>query len=421
MHILFISHSGGRTGAPYLLLDLLRWLQANTEHTFQILLKYDGPLREDFARIAKTSSLDELVPPGTDPAAALGPHYRNVDLIYSNTGTNGRIVAALAHLHRPVITHLHEMRYALAMWGENAFDHVLALTTQWICASRPVLDNLCTVQGVDSTRPVIIPDFIQPAPPGKSFTDDRFAILKSLGLSDPVRLILGVGTFDWRKGADLFLQVAGQTLRHNPSPHLHFVWIGDEGLDDVSRLRAEIEIQGMGIADRLHLCGFQENIRACIAQSELFLLPSREDPCPLVALEASALGKPILCFQGAGGIADLAQRGAGVAVDFMDVGAMSTQILRLLADPAAQRKMGELGAGLVRTEYSLDRNAHAIEALIRDTVNRFVRAPGTASDSVAHAPILEQTGPTPPAPDTPCEHLSFSRNLWNALRRLAAS
>jgi glycosyltransferase involved in cell wall biosynthesis len=389
MNILFISHSAGKTGAPYLLLSLVRWFCQNTSHGIQVLLKNDGPLRADFARFAETMSMEDFMLGPGGHEERLRAFYAKTDLIYSNTGTNGRIMAALAPLRCPVVTHMHEMRYALAMWGDDAFHEVVAATTLWICASTPVRDNLRDHHGVDQGATVIIPDFIHIPDQPVNHSDFRPAFLTQLGLTDPVRIVLGAGTFDWRKGADLFIQAAahclGRDLETNTDENIHFVWIGDEGYDQVMQLRTSIEIQGLGIERHLHLLGFRDDLQACIGQCDLFLLTSREDPCPLVALEAAAQGKPVVCFQKAGGIADLAASGAGMAVPFMDTHAMAAQCRDILDHPDLAQTHGSRGAQLVRRDYGLEGNARAINQLLERIATTGSGPPSTPSPAPRRA------------------------------------
>src|ERR1700704_1052659 len=41
--VLFIGHEATRTGAPLMLLHLLRWLRDNTDIDFDLLIRSDGP------------------------------------------------------------------------------------------------------------------------------------------------------------------------------------------------------------------------------------------------------------------------------------------------------------------------------------------------------------------------------------------
>ena len=51
---LFVCHEGQRTGAPLLLLWLIRWLLANTAIRPVVALMRDGPLREEFSALCPT-------------------------------------------------------------------------------------------------------------------------------------------------------------------------------------------------------------------------------------------------------------------------------------------------------------------------------------------------------------------------------
>src|SRR4051812_5528003 len=52
---LFVSHDASRTGAPIFLLNLLRWIKANTALDFEVLLPRGGPLVSDFANLCRVS------------------------------------------------------------------------------------------------------------------------------------------------------------------------------------------------------------------------------------------------------------------------------------------------------------------------------------------------------------------------------
>src|SRR4051794_39912860 len=63
--VLFVSHDATRTGAPIVLLHLLRWLRANTDIDPTVLLTGDGPLATEFEAVGATV----MLPPTTSPLA----------------------------------------------------------------------------------------------------------------------------------------------------------------------------------------------------------------------------------------------------------------------------------------------------------------------------------------------------------------
>ena len=74
----------------------------------------------------------------------------------------------------------------------------------------------------------------------------------------------------------------------------------------------------------------------------MFLLASREDPLPSVALEAMSAGTPVVAFEEAGGIGEaIARLGGGACVRLGDAAAMVRVALELVAaaSPAAARRL----------------------------------------------------------------------------------
>jgi glycosyltransferase involved in cell wall biosynthesis len=66
---------------------------------------------------------------------------------------------------------------------------------------------------------------------------------------------------------------------------------------------------------------------------DIFALTSREDPYPLVVLEAALLQKPMVCFEKAGGAQDLIETDAGLIVPYLSLEAMSKAILTIKENP----------------------------------------------------------------------------------------
>src|SRR5690606_20540107 len=66
---------------------------------------------------------------------------------------------------------------------------------------------------------------------------------------------------------------------------------------------------------------------------DIFLLPSREDPFPLVAIEAGMLGLPIICFEGVTGTAEILLNGGGKIIPYMDIIAMGKAVIHYYYNP----------------------------------------------------------------------------------------
>ena len=97
---------------------------------------------------------------------------------------------------------------------------------------------------------------------------------------------------------------------------------------------------------------------------DVFLLPSREDPGPLVCLDAAAVSKPLICFDGAGGMAEFVRGECGFAVPYLDTEAFAEKIIAFYEDREMLRSMGINAAAKVRREYTADVVAPKILAAI---------------------------------------------------------
>ena len=104
-------------------------------------------------------------------------------------------------------------------------------------------------------------------------------------------------------------------------PGLRFAWAGG----DADYHRDWLAEQGL--QDRIHFLGTRGDVRRLLHAADIFLLSSREDPMPLVALEAAATSLPVVCFAGAGDIPDLVGDEAGVVVPMEDVAAGARAIV----------------------------------------------------------------------------------------------
>src|SRR5207249_2524046 len=87
-----------------------------------------------------------------------------------------------------------------------------------------------------------------------------------------------------------------------------------------------------GVADRLKL-------KEQLTRATLLALPSLEDNCPMVVLEAMAAGVPVVAAK-VGGLPDLIEAGkTGLFCNPRDAASLQAGIERALADPSASAEM----------------------------------------------------------------------------------
>jgi len=331
MKVLFVGHDATRTGAPILFLTLLRWFKENTPFQFEILLKNGGVLEPEYARVAwhKVMNVDTArlaffrrFLQKRDLLA--GYRKAGIGLIYNNTITNGAVLEHLAPLKCPVITHVHELENYIRSCGEENFAQIKRYTTLFIAPSRAVQENLVTCHDIPREQIVIVPEFI--------FVDgfratqiqvSKEVLRQRLGIRPEALVVGAVGTTDWRKSPDLFVQMAVVAARRYPQHKIHFVWVGVESCWELG-----YDVEKAGIHN-ITFVPPMPNLTDYYNCFDMLTLTSRIDPCPLVCLEAAALGKPILCFAGAGGMPEFVEDDAGFVVPYLDIDEMAAKVAEL--------------------------------------------------------------------------------------------
>ncbi|MFC5699923.1 N-acetyl-alpha-D-glucosaminyl L-malate synthase BshA [Cohnella faecalis] len=97
--------------------------------------------------------------------------------------------------------------------------------------------------------------------------------------------------------------------------------------------KIQTKIMQMGLANKVHFLGKQDDVAHVISIADLMLLPSEKESFGLVALEAMACGVPTIGSI-AGGIPELVQHGVtGFLAPIGDTDQMASYALQLLKDP----------------------------------------------------------------------------------------
>ncbi len=121
-------------------------------------------------------------------------------------------------------------------------------------------------------------------------------------------------------------------------PSIHVVAVGPHSRGRIPELH--LDAQRLGVEQHLHLIGPVDDTTILLRRKRtFFVLPSREDPFPLVMLEAAAQGIPIVGFCHSGGFEEFATGNAALAVPYLDSQAMSHAVLRILNDDRERQAM----------------------------------------------------------------------------------
>jgi glycosyltransferase involved in cell wall biosynthesis len=115
----------------------------------------------------------------------------------------------------------------------------------------------------------------------------------------------------------------------------------------------QYDLNRLGLADRVHFVGARPNPQDYLAVFDVFTLVSREDPFPLVSLEAASLGKPVVCFAGSGGAPEFVESDSGFVVPYLDLEGMADRCVELLRSPELRARLGQCAAAKVRQRHDV--------------------------------------------------------------------
>ena len=386
--ILFVSHDATRTGAPLALLTILKELARRHEPSFEVLLRGGGELVDEFRALARVTVWPGVAPLAPSPAARgsrwsrwpwrpvdtpgervsdatdllAGFRARSIALIYSNTITNGEVLAALRPLGVPVISHVHELDYWMThRVAPSALRETRETTTMFIAASRAVASSLQTVAGVAANRIVTVYESIEPGElPGAGA---RREARKRWSVPEAAFVVGLSGTMDWRKGVDLLAPLARHVEQLAPVVPVHWMWVGGEREGAVAGMLRH-DFQRCGLDSRLHLTGTLPCAREAFAAFDAFALVSREDAFPLVMLEAASIGLPILCFEGSGGAPEFVRSDAGFVLPYLDLPGMAARIVELCGTPERGRDLGRAARRRAAAEHDVTHVAPQILEIV---------------------------------------------------------
>lgn len=171
-------------------------------------------------------------------------------------------------------------------------------------------------------------------------------------------IVGGAGVVGWRKGTDLFIQTAYYIKKnYKEFQDIEFRWIGKISLEE--KIVAEEDLRKCDIGDMVVFTGELQNPLREYEALNVFLIPSREDPFPLVGIEVGQLKTPIICFDRGTGIVEPLRKGGGKIVSYLNVAEMAEKVINYYNDRVACAEDGEK-AHEIFSEYTLEKKAEEI-------------------------------------------------------------
>lgn len=341
--ILFVLHDPSPFGAQLFIVRFIQWLQNhNPELGIECLVatRRDSDRRPEGvpASIDKALSL-------IGPVFFLGPNQvpENSDrikngyysLIYLNSLASIGNLRTIPRTKTPLLLHVHELSLAANdILDRNMWDQIRAHEFSIVACSDQVKTMLIREFAIRESRISTVYSFV---PEIESAAGAALSGEPKRG--ERLAQVLISGTVSWRKGGHLLGAIAQRLILHH-GLSVHFTWLGHIVETDCAAA-IQREFHKLGLSDAIQLRGHQEDTSRHLSETDVLLLPSMEDPFPLVMIEAAMHSIPIVAFENSGGAATfIRDEEGGMLAPYLDVATIADHLHRILSEPSLRQRLG---------------------------------------------------------------------------------
>ncbi|GIU81519.1 MAG: hypothetical protein KatS3mg006_0583 [Pyrinomonadaceae bacterium] len=355
---------------------LLRWLRANNfPYEIDLLLLRGGELESEYRKLVDKLFLlpqpqqrtlverfinrlkRELNIQREFPK--IQPFSQRYDKIFANTALSLKYLKPFKERGSKTVCWIHELEFSIdLLCGRSEFIKAAEFADFFIACSKIVQDTLLQL-GIKKEIHLVY-EFVENS--WKVPEEEIRRTKEELGIPSDAFVIGGCGTIDWRKGADLFLQIA-RKLAKDQSRNFYFVWLGSR-LPSFESEKIFYDFKRIEANGKVIFAGPQPNPERFFACFDVFALTSREDPFPLVCLEAASLGKPTICFEKAGGMPEFIGNDAGKVVPYGDIDAFCKEIINFYDNREKLKTCGKNAQTKLLTEFNSEISCRKIYELL---------------------------------------------------------
>ena len=241
------------------------------------------------------------------------------------------------------------------------------LAERVIAVSTSVRDRLLE-QGVDAARVLVVHNGVETRCEDPIRIHEQTTGAQSAGQSDPI-VFANVGRFvPWKNQAH-FLRAAAHVNRVLPSAQYWLVGTSVTGKPTRYVQRLQALAAGLGIANRVRLIGWREDMGSLWSQITCLVHTARREPFGRVIIEAMAHGIPVIAVNACGPAEILADGSAGLLIAPERLEELVDAMCRIATDPRLARDTASAGRRKVAACFTADRTADAVDELYAKVVS----------------------------------------------------
>lgn len=358
--VILVSHEASRTGAPTVVLHLAQYFKETLGWRCLIISQRGGVLEDKFLKYADLVILEHHWKNGCSCKAIAELFKKKIDrfprYVIVNSAESYRSMEALFLLDVSFVLLMHEFGVSYPHWylqNISKWPSHIIFPAEIVKKSTEKKLKISSLQASIKPQGYPIDDL-----KNRHWQADRNEVCDELNISNDTFIFLGCGTVMPRKGCDFFIEIAHHYRDMGLKVPFLFVWIGDPiEPRDRSFYMKELDkkIDDLHLGDNVQFIGSRSEINKYFHAADVFLLTSRLDPFPYVAMHAMNANLPVLCFDETTGVDKLFRDGrAGRTVAQFDTQAVAEELRQYTEDPKLRIKSGERARQLLEKNFSYD-------------------------------------------------------------------
>jgi glycosyltransferase involved in cell wall biosynthesis len=303
---------------------------------------------------------------------------RSIDIVHSHQFTATMYAAPLARLAGvPAVVETPHLREAWRRgWLKRSYliDRlVYTAVDRFVAVSRANQLHLTETKGCRPDRVVQIHN-------GRDLTafrpdlEGRASRRTALGVSDGELLVVHVGRLAEQKGHRYLLDAFADVRTRVPGARMVFVGDGE--------LRVELErcVRERGWTHEVIFAGYRAEVRDFLAAADIVVLPSLFEGLPLAAVEAGAMGRPMVATD-VDGTPEVVLHGVtGLLVPPADPVRLADALVELGTDAAKRERLGTAAREFVLGRFGVEQHvARHVDLYTRLVAHH--RATGVSPDA----------------------------------------
>jgi glycosyltransferase involved in cell wall biosynthesis len=342
--VLFVSHETTLSGAPIQLVHLAGWLQ-DRGWTILVATPDSGPILEMLAARAVPTIVEPTLL--TDLTHAwLRERCREFDVVVANTIASWPAVRAANLEEKPVLWYLHETLVAVRLI--RAIPEMASALTVADLLVTPTRQTARIYQGLTEAPIKVVPYGI-PRPEKISSAPGR------------QMRFLTLGSFEPRKGQDILAKAIGK-LDAATRARCRFRMAG-RILDEQFYFELQNAVAEFPEVELINALGHSDALRL-LNETDVLVLPSRDETMPIAILEAMGLGKAVISTD-VGGVSEWVRDGMnGLLVEKENPDALAEVLANCGNNPEMVEQLKAAGARTFERHFTLDRFAARFAELL---------------------------------------------------------